>query len=335
MGQLDPINPRILDWLFEEENPGVRYLARRNLTSSTLSEMTSLQEKTHQEGPIATVLSKMQPEGYWIKPGPGYSQKYCGTVWSLILLSQLGADCLVDKRIGKACNYYLDHAQADNGQLSYNGAPGGTIDCLQGNMLSALLDLGYTDARLDKAFEWMARTVTGEGMATLTDKSAPMRYYAYKCGPLFACGANGKKSCAWGAAKVMLAFSKLPLSKRTPLINRAIQAGIDFLFSCNPVTAGYPTRTDSKPSRDWWKFGFPVFYITDILQIAEALVGLHCGNDPRLADTLRLIRDKQDETGRWKLEFDYPGKTWMNFGVKNEANKWVTLRALRVLSAVK
>ncbi len=334
MGKPDPINPKVLEWLIEEENPGVRYLARRDLTSSTILEMTPLQEKAHQEGPIAAVLSKMQPEGYWVKPGAGYSQRYRGTVWSLILLSQLGADCKVDKRITKACNYYLDHAQAERGQFSYNGAPGGTIDCLQGNMCAALLDLGCTDARLDKAFEWMARTVTGEGLAPLTEKSAPLRYYCYKCGPLFACGANGGKSCAWGATKVMLAFSKLPFSKRTPLIDRAIRAGIDFLFSCNPAKADYPTRTGTKPSRDWWKFGFPVFYITDILQLAETLVGLRRGNDPRLADTLKIIRDKRDENSRWKLEFNYPVRTWMDFGVKNEPNKWVTLRALRVLAAV-
>ena len=58
-----------------------------------------------------------------------------------------------------------------------------------------------------QAFEWMARTVTGEGIAPLTDKQAAVRYYAYKCGPGFACGVNNQRPCAWGAVKVMLAFS--------------------------------------------------------------------------------------------------------------------------------
>ncbi len=334
MAKPDPINPKVLEWLFEEENPGVRYLARRDLTSSTLLEMTALQEKAHQEGPIAVILSNMQPEGFWVKPGGGYSPKYTGTVWSLILLSQLGADCQADERINKACAYYLDHAQAVGGQFTYNGSPGKTFDCLQGNMCAALLGLGCTDPRLDKAFEWMARTVTGEGIAPLAEKSASLRYNTYKCGPFFACGANDKLPCAWGAVKVMLAFSKLPPAKRTPLVNQAIQAGVDFLFSRNPAQADYPTYNASKPSGDWWKFGFPVFYITDILQIAEALVVLRYGNDPRLGDTLKLIRDKRDEEGRWNLEFSYTGKTWLAFGRKHHPNKWVTLRALRVLAAV-
>ena len=66
----------------------------------------------------------------------------------------------------------------------------------------------------------------------------------------------------------------------------------------------------------------------------EALVGLGYGNDPRLSDTLKTIREKQDSDGRWALEYDYTGKTWIDFGKKNQPNKWVTLRALRVFKAL-
>jgi len=49
---------------------------------------------------------------------------------------------------------------------------------------------------------------------------------------------------------------------------------VDFFFGIDPATAEYPTRQDDAPSRNWWKFGFPVFYITDLLQLAEAMVNL-------------------------------------------------------------
>ncbi len=277
----------------------------------------------------------MEKEGYWRRPGAGYNPKYTGTVWSIILLSQLGASIEVDKRVATACSYLLEHALTRDGQFTVNGSPSGTIDCLQGNLCAALLDLGCEDPRLDKAFEWMARSVTGEGIAPVEDKTAAVRYYAYKCGPQFACGANNKLPCAWGAVKVMLAFSKLPKGKRTPLINKAISTGIDFLFSKDPAKADYPCKNNAKPNRSWWKFGFPVFYVTDLLQNVEALVGLGYGDDPRLANALKIIRDKQDAQGRWPLEYDYTGKTWVDFGVKNQPNKWVTLRAMRVLKSVK
>ena len=127
----------------------------------------------------------------------------------------------------------------------------------------------------------------------------------------------------------MQAFSSLPKSRRTPLIQDAIQQGVGFLLGVDPAKASYPSGWSEKPSGNWWKFGFPVFYVTDILQIVEALVGLGCGEDPRLQNALNVIREKQDMQGRWLLEYDYTGKTWVNFGTKKKPNPWVTLRALR------
>ncbi len=326
-------NKSAIEWLLEPGETGVRYLAMRDLIKSGEKEVLAAGRKAHAEGPIAVVLSKMQREGYWEKPGAGYYPKYTGTVWSIILLAQLGASIPMDKRVASACFYLVEHTMVKGGQFSINGAPSGTIDCLQGNLCAALLDLGYEGPHLDRAFEWMARSLTGEGVAPMMDKTAAVRYYSGKCGPGFACGANNKLPCAWGAVKVMLAFSKLPKDKRTGLINRAIDKGVDFLFSTDPAKADYPCGYGAKPSGNWWKFGFPVFYVTDLLQNAEALAGLGCGRDPRLANALKIIRDKQDAQGRWPMEYDYAGKTWMNFGVKKHPNKWVTLRALRVLGA--
>ena len=328
------ITEKQLKWLLEPSDIGVKYLVMRDLVETDARELVAAKKRAHTEGPIARVLEKMNKEGYWEKTGAGYYPKYTGTVWSIILLAQLGASIDEDKRIATACSYLLEHTLTESGHFTINGLPSGTADCLQGNLCAALLDLEYKDSRLDKAFEWMARSVTGEGVAPMKDKSAPMRYYAGKCGPTFACGANNKLPCAWGAIKVMLAFSKLPEGKRTALINNAINTGVDFLFSKDPAKADYPCGYSTKPSQNWWKFSFPVFYVTDLLQNVEALAGLGYGNDPRLANALTVIREKQDAQGRWLLEYDYTGKTWINFGAKKQPNKWVTLRALRVLKAV-
>lgn len=325
-----------LAWLLEADAPEVRYLAMRDVLGCPHDdpELSTARKRAHKNGPIATVLGQMDPAGYWVMPGPGYNPKYRSSVWAILLLAQLGASVGEDKRVARACTYILDHALTENGQFTGSGAPSGTADCLQGNLAWALLELGCEDPRLEKAFDWMARTLTGEGIASMDERDAPVRYYAGKCGPTFACGSNNKLPCAWGGAKVMLALGKWPKQRRTALMKRAIRHGVDFFFSVDPVSALYPTGWKTKPSQNWWKFGFPVFYVTDLLQVAEALAALGYGGDPRLAQTLELIREKQDESGRWVLEYDYAGKTWVDFGKKKQPNRWVTLRALRVLKAV-
>jgi hypothetical protein len=333
MAWQDHLNNSTLAWLLEPDNPSARYLALRDLADLPADdpELHAAQARAHREGPIPAILAAMHPDGYWVEPGPGYNPKYRSSVWSLIHLAQLGAAAALEPRIALACRYHLEHALTAYGQISASGAPSGTADCMQGNLCAALLDLGCDDPRLDSAFEWMARSVTGEGVAPLEDKTAAVRYYAGKCGPLFACGANNKLPCAWGAAKVMLAFGKLPAGRRTPLIQEAIQQGVDFLFSVDPASALYPSGWAAKPSGNWWKFGFPVFYVTDLLQIVEALGRLGYGADPRLANALQLVVDKQDGRGRWAMEYDYTGKTWVDYGARKQPDKWVTFRAAQAL----
>ncbi len=320
-------------WLLEPDDLGVRYLAMRDLCNESFSpaEQNASRQAAHTSGQIAQVLDAMEPQGYWSKPGSGYNPKYYSSVWSLVLLAQLGASVRNDERILRACEYMLEHGLTKNGQFTSSGAPSGTMDCLQGNLCLALQDLGVVDNRLDLALEWMARSITGDGIAPLEEKNAGLRYYAGNCGPLFACGANMKEACAWGAAKELLAMSKIPEEQRTEQVRKAISMGVDFLFSCDPARAEYPSPWTGKPSGNWWKFGFPVFYVTDLLQVVESLARLGYGSDPRLQNALQLIIDKRDEQGRWMMEYSYEGKTWGYYGEKRQPNKWVTLRVLNVL----
>jgi hypothetical protein len=336
MSWQDQLKGDSLSWLLETKTPEVRHLALRGLMECppTDPDLRAACKAVYKKGPIAAVLAEMDKNGYWVKPGPGYNPKYRSTVWSVLLLAQLGASVTEDKRIAQACTYILDHALTEGGQFTITGAPSGTVDCLQGNLAWALLELGCEDPRLERAFDWMARSVTGEGIASVDDRQAGKHYYASsKCGPTFACGYNNKLPCAWGGVKVLLALGKWSKGGHTPRFKHAIQEGVDFLFSVDPAEATYPTRNSAKPSRDWWKFGFPVFYVTDLLQLVEALVLLGYGGDHRLAHALAIIREKQDTNGRWALEYNYTGKTWVELGVMKQPNKWVTLRALRVLKA--
>ena len=107
--------------------------------------------------PIASILAAQHPEGYWVKPGAGYSPKYRATTWQIIFLDQLGADGR-DTRIRNACGYLLEHAQTESGGFGSSGAkedrpppPSRAVHCLNGNLLRALLGFG-----------WLGRCIQGD-----------------------------------------------------------------------------------------------------------------------------------------------------------------------------
>jgi len=263
------------------------------------------------------------PDGCWVKPGSGYSPKYRGTVWQVIFLAELGADP-ADERVQRGCEYVLSHSIAPNGAFSAYTKPvnSGTVHCLNGNLLYALQRLGFGgDERVQRALDRQARAITGEGDFKYL-KSAT-------CGPAFACSVNESQPCGWGANKAMRALLAVLPDRRSPVIERAIQAGADFLLSRDPAVADYPYTT--RVSSTWLKFGFLLSYWSDVLETTAVLVEAGYAGDPRLTNAFQIILNKQDDRGRWKLENALNGKMWVDIEQKGQPSKWITLRALRVL----
>ena len=108
------------------------------------------------------------------------------------------------------------------------------------------------------------------------------------------------------------------------MVEDAIRACIDFLLSYD-----YPHQ--ERISSSWFKFGYPLGYVTDVLLNLEALTEAGVVSDPRLESVVALVLSKQDDQGRWNSEYSYNGKMWIDIEKKGQPSKWVTLRAMRVL----
>lgn len=327
----------VMDWLLEKKDPGVRYFALLDLVGAPAddSDVVAARRATVRTSPVREILAAQDSGGFWVKPGSGYSPKYTGTAWQVIFLGQFGADGS-DRRIRRAADYVLEHSRAACGGFSASATAGGLIHCLQGNLGAALLGLGFgDDVRLQQALDWLARSITGEGIAPNTDRKAEVRYLkSANSAPGFVCSANNQRPCAWGAIPALDALSRVPARSRSGVMRRAIELGVEFLLSHDPARADYPTGYGTKPNGSWFKFGYPLGYVTDVLRNGEVLVALGHGRDPRLQDLAELILAKRDSDGRWPLEYSYQGKTWFDLGRKRIPNKWVTLRARRALKGL-
>lgn len=325
---MDYLHGDPLPWLLEPDpaNPAVRYYALRDLLDRPENdpELQRAKAEIMTTGPVTAILAAQDLEGYWIKPGAGYSPKYRGTVWQILFLAELGAD-LGDERVRRGCEYLLSHNPASTGAFSFSRGPRGVVHCLNGNLLSALINLGYVDdPRLQAAIRWQVQAITGEG---------GVHYYKWAtAGPGFACGINLGQPCGWGAVKALNALSAIASDQQTHAMRRAIEAGVEFLLSRDPAVADYPYTRRVSPT--WFKFSFPLSYWSDVLECTAALVKLGYGRDPRLANAVQFILGKQDAQGCWKLENSLNGKMWMDIEKRGEPSKWVTLRALRVLKRI-
>jgi hypothetical protein len=322
----------LISWLLEESDPGVRYLALRDLDAAEANPRTLAEARhlAHLEGKIPTILAKMNPEGFWVKPGAGYSPKYQSSVWALIVLAQLGARNEEDERIVTAMNYYRQHAFGRFGKISCNDNRVDTFDCLQGNMVNALLQLGMAQEDLSEQIDWLAISQTGISIAPVSDKSNEKRYVVGKSGPCFNCTHHKNQPCAWGAIRVLLALGQVPIAERTDNVRQAINLGVDFLLQVDPQHPKW--SGDGLISPCWQQWMFPLFYQSDGLHLAEALAAVGAINDPRAQPFRNYILSKRNPSGSWDLEFSTPNLAG-SFDPIGKPNKWVTLRVLRVLQA--
>src|SRR5260370_4191088 len=160
-------------WLLEDETRAGRHLALRQVSDQPedAPEVRRARTAAMQTGLIASILAAEQPEGFWVKPGPGYTPKYRGTVWQLTFLDQLGADG-TDARVHAACEYVLSHSQSRTGGFAtWEGGkrenapppPSLAIHCLNGNLLRALIGFGWLeDERVQRALDCQAPPSTRE-----------------------------------------------------------------------------------------------------------------------------------------------------------------------------
>lgn len=323
---------QVIEWLLEEKDPSVRFAALTSLLKKPPDdpEVIAAQSAIMSLGLVPEILSKQNADGEWGDPDRFYNDKYTGAVWTLLVLAELAADP-EDSRIKKACEFILRHSQEPNsGGFSYRasartggGLPSAVIPCLTGNLVYALIRLGYLhDERVQKAIGWITRyqrADDGEGEAP---SGEPYDRYAM---------CWGKHSCHMGVAKTFKALAAIPAEERSHETDEKIIEIAEYFLKHHLYKKSHHLNEVSRPG--WLKLGFPLMYQTDILELLGIFKALKI-HDPRLEDAIDIIKSKRQEDGKWLLESTNNGKMLVRIEKKGAPSKWITLRALKVLTEI-
>jgi hypothetical protein len=196
------------------------------------------------------------------------------------------------------------------------------IPCLTGNMVWSLLRLGYRgDERVDSAVDWIAKYQRfDDGVA---DPPVGWPYDKYEM-------CWGRHTCHMGVAKALKALSEIPPPERSSSVRHAVDEGAEYLLKHHVHKRSHDLTKVAKPG--WLRFGFPLMYQTDVLEILGTLTRLGC-HDERMRAAVELVISKQDAEGRWKLASTFNGRFVVDIEEKAKPSKWITLNALRVLKA--
>jgi len=187
-------------------------------------------------------------------------------------------------------------------------------------MVFSFIRLGYLqDKRLKKAINWIIRYQRFDD--GINEKLSGWPYEkAESCW--------GKHTCHMGVVKSLKAFTEIPIRARTMGINLSIQKGIEYILKHHIYKKSHHLDEISKPG--WLRFGFPLMYQTDILEILSILLYFNI-KDNCMKEAIGKIISQQTDHEKWIMKNTFNGRFISNIEQKGNPSKWITLRALWIL----
>jgi hypothetical protein len=332
-----------IEWLLEKSNPSVRYFALRDVLSKSedLDDVAAAKKAIPESETVRKILDKQDPRGYWEKPNSPYLPKYKSSYWTIMVLSRLSMD-RSNEKVARACEFIFRFQQDEGGFSSESPETAskhceywrrkgktllskkefvsslvyeGQLTCLTGNMVAALIRLGYSDdLRVRKAIQWLVKVQYKDG--------------GWLC-PYWKAHAKDKHACFMGTICPTEAFSEIEEDKRPKEINDAVAGAAEFLLMHRLYKADH--HNFRVINRSWLELNYPWFAGYNILRGLDVLTKLGYSKDARLSDAVEVLLQKRQSNGAWILENSPEGRMQANIEKKCQPSKWITLIALRVL----
>lgn len=335
-----------LHWLLEPDNPSVRLLALKHLLDLPADELRVKKASAAivDSPPVRRIFSRQNADGSWGNPTNPYLPKYKSSYWTVMLLGHLAVP-YGDERVGRAVNHILTFQQADGGFATYEednsrvryefavrrelarGRPAPdepgflanrlhemTLSCLTGNVVSALVRLGYVHLpAVTRATSWLISIQREDG--------------GWLC-PYWPAHVHDRHSCFYGTVCALEALAEVQLLLPAASLHRATQRGAEFLLMHRLYRSDHHQWEPINP--EWLRLSFPWFYGYSILRGLWVLGLLSC-RDEREDDALAALAGKRAPTGRWVLEHSPYGRMVASLESNGQPSKWVTLHALWAL----
>jgi hypothetical protein len=323
--EVENLNP-VETWLLEEENPSVRYWALQQLKGVKLPdpELVKTQKAIMQSIPIQKILSAQNPKGFWITSDNIYLPKYQASTHSLLILAELGCQRIpaIERGIEQifTCQQYSGHFRPE--QPKTERAKASTLSdgvCIDANILYYMIHFGYLeDPRVQQLLSFLCTSYSQ------TDFGWPCRAFPINPTKVF------PTNCYMCSTKGLRALAQIPQAKRSKEISVIIKKEIEHLLSNEIYRYLKTPNGERKVKTGWTRFGFPLFYNSDVLEVLDTLTSLGVV-DSRMDDAIDLVVQKRGPDGKWSLDHSFNGKMWVDIETKKAPSKWITLRAWRVL----
>lgn len=314
--QIPKFESSLIGWLLDSD-PSIRWQTMRDLTGAPVKDVSAERTRVATVGIGAQLLALQGADGRW--GGAAWNRGWNSTMHVLTLLRDLGLDPASEQARHAVGLVREGVTWKGCGPPQCDGNPffaGEVEPCINGQVAAVGAYFGQ-DVR-DIVDRLLAEQLPDGG---------------WNCE-----AANGSTRSSFNTTICVLE-ALLEHERRVGGGSRLTEArlrGQEYLLERRLFrrrSTGEVIERDRKGGAVWTRFAFPTWWHYDVLRGLEYLRSAGVTPDERVAEAIELVASKRDGDGRWPLETRYPGVMPVEIdGREGGPSRWITLRALRVLS---
>ena len=294
-----------IDWLLASDS-SIRWQAMRDLTDAQPDRIAAERARVVSEGWGRQLLDLQRPDGQW---GDGVATPFWwSNMYTLVFLRDLGVDPL-HERVRAA----IDLVRARVAWAAEFGSPpffdGEVEPCINGRVVALGAYFGQPSHRLVDRL--LSEQLADGGWNCEAERgSVRSSFHTTIC-----------------VLEGLLAFEQSVGVDRA--ITDARNFAHEYLLQRRLLRR---LSTGEIIDRSWTEFTFPPLWHYDVLRALDYLREAGITPDERVEEAMAIVRDRRRPDGRWLLDVRHRNTLYEDIaGCVGEPNRWITLRALRVL----
>ena len=295
----------VIDWLLDAD-PAIRWQVMRDLTGAPADAIAAERARVASEGWGPRLLDQQRPDGQW---GDGVSTPFWwSNMYTLLYVRDMGVDP-TSARARAAIDRVRSHVTWGP---EFGNSPffeGEVEPCINGRVVG----LGaYFGERSDRLVDRLLGEQLEDGGWNCEAERGSVRSSFHTT----ICVLEGLLAFerAFGADSVVTAARA---RAEEYLLERRLLRRLSSGDVIDPA---------------WTRFAFPPLWHYDVLRGLDYLRAAGARPDARVDEAVAIVRDRRQDDGRWLLDVRHPDTLYQELGgVVGEPNRWITLRALRVL----
>jgi len=300
------VTPAVIDWLLDTD-PSLRWQVMRDIIGASDADVATERSRVASEGWGALLLAQQRTDGQW---GDGVSTPFWWTnMYTLVFLRDLGIDPSSSPARG-AIDRVRSHVTWGP---EFGNSPffeGEVEPCINGRVVA----LGaYFNVRSDRLVERLLGEQLADGGWNCEAERGSVRSSFHTT----ICVLEGLLAFeqAYGAA---------------PAVTSARERGQSYLLD-RRLLRRQSSGEIINPA--WTRFAFPPLWHYDVLRALDYLRSTGEAPDARAEEALAAVQRRRQDDGRWLLDLRHRDTLYEDMsGPVGGPNRWITLRALRVLS---